>query len=331
MYPYRKFNRYSSYPYSKAYQGGSSYTGPQNKRRRTASGYTGGVQNYTQSSSSGYGGLRRRYRTTIGRRGRRLFGRRRVVSSYSSPMATSIRNTMQKMGGLHVAQYTNTQVAFIATGTTQAATNTVTIGTADDFTVNWAFVVSGASNKVTLRAIALKSFFTNNSNTPVIMQYWLVKPSKISSSTLGAAMADGLTNYMDALIDPTQSNSFRRYFQVIGRGTRIIKAGACEMLTYNDFWPGGKAISGDIEGNTLFTPGVSAAYYCKFTTIPVEESSAGFLTTLGEVSINIANWKMATWYNIDNSSPTSKATGGITTGTAKIFSDKTEMAVDDAD
>lgn len=332
MYPYRKYSRssYNTYRPYQGYQGGSSYPRTQNKRRRTAYGYTPGVQDYTQSSSSSTGGFRRRYRTYVRPGGSRgVFGRRRLVGKRK--LTTIVRNTMQKMEGLHTAQFVEYPVAIAVTSNLTAASVTLTCGSANDFVNNWAILTAGDSTKVTIRTIATKGWFTNNSNTPVIMQYWLLKPTKISTGAISSAMADQLTTYNQHFIDPTQSNSFRRYFSILDRGTRMIKAGQAECLQYSQFFPAGVQISGDVEGNSQWTPTLGFAYYCKFMTIPVEESGTGFLTSLGEVSINCAFWKQTTYYNLQDAVPTAKSNVNIPIGSAKIFTDKTEQAVDNAD
>lgn len=241
-----------------------------------------------------------------------------------------VKNTIQKMAGLQTRQYVYPYGLQVNNGTA-AALITTSVGVSGDFTTNWGVVTLDSDEKVMLRSMAMKCYYTNNTNVPVFMWYWKVVPRKLTNLDLVQFLVDGHTGFNLAYVDPTSGTAFRRYFKIIKRGCRTIQAGQCTMLKHSRFWKSGKAVSGDVEGKQQFTPGVSCSYFCKFATIPCDDSAAGVATVTGELTINQIVWKQVTYTNIEDNDPSVAVSGSVTTLPAKIFTDAMEAVVDNAD
>lgn len=240
-----------------------------------------------------------------------------------------VRSTVLKMEGLHTRQY-------LASGAVVASSNGSAVFAG--FYINQpgeltglGLLTAGSDEKVYLRSARKEVTISNGTNCTLVFRTYKVRARKNCTQDITTLLGDQAPAYLTPYIDPTTSTAFRRYFKIMKRKIRYVRAGECFRMVIKRFYRSGKVLSGDVEGNAAYTyTPITSAMLIWADTMPLEDTASGLAVSTAIAKFNTIQTAKYTYYLPEDNDPDSTLQGGLSAvvGNYNLFTDVVQTTED---
>lgn len=188
---------------------------------------------------------------------------------------------------------------------------------------------SGTDAKLAMRSMQQTVLITNQSNLYLYLRIVKVKARKLMSIAFSPLLFLTEVGAYPAINFPfgdyTTGATFRRYMKIKSNKTRTVRPGGVLKLHRKAFWPRGKMMTGQVEGNSTIAsyPGMYLTYvmYCSY---PYAQRGvvSGITGAVGNTDMTCAvvHVQKATFHLMEDRQPTSTInSSAATVGTTYVY------------
>lgn len=216
------------------------------------------------------------------------------------------------MAGCRTAQYTTRSTL----GDPTSLTVILDFSLMDPTTlINTLPVVPLSSSRIHVRSATAYGYISNATNANVVVRAFRLECTKDCPYNLATLASMDAPSFVIPYIDPLTSNAFRRYFHISSSRLDIIPVGGCLTYTLDKYFPSGKLVTGDVEGNALDYEYVigSLVWVLFIDTQPVEGSGLPYTPGVTSTKVNYIINNKYTYYMMEEKNPESTL-GNVTSG-----------------